>query len=145
MFVCSECGSRSDRPGRCNSDGAVRTLTDDAFLGTQIGPYRLARLIGRGGMGRVYLGLQPAVGGRVAIKVLSDDACVKPRLVERFFTEARAVNLISHDAIVRVLDFTRTPTGRPALVMELVEGRTLREIIRAGRPPLGGAVQVMIE
>jgi serine/threonine protein kinase len=145
MFVCAECGSKSDRAGLCTSDGTVRTFTDDAFLGMEIGPYRLARLLGRGGMGRVYLGIQPAVGGRVAIKLLSDDACEKPELIERFFTEARAVNLIRHEGIVHVLDFTRLATGRPAIVMELVEGRTLREIIQAGKVPLGGAVQVMIE
>ena len=145
MFVCAECGSRSEQAGPCHRDGAPRRETDDAFLGMEVGPYRLARLLGRGGMGRVYLGIQPAVGGRVAIKLLSDDACEKPSLIERFFTEARAVNLINHEGIVRVFDFTQTPTGRPAIVMELVDGRTLREIIRAGKPPLGGLIQVMIE
>jgi len=145
MFVCADCGSSSPRAGRCTADGTVRTMTDDAFLGVEVGPYRLARLLGRGGMGRVYLGVQPAVGGRVAIKLLSDDACDKPELVDRFFTEARAVNLIHHEGIVRVLDFTQVASGRPAIVMELVDGRTLREIIQAGRLPLGGVVQVMIE
>ena len=145
MFVCAECGSKSERAGSCTGDGTVRTFTDDAFLGMEVGPYRLARLLGRGGMGRVYLGIQPAVGGRVAIKLLSDDACEKPELIERFFTEARAVNLIKHEGIVRVLDFTEVASGRPAIVMELIEGRTLREIIQAGEVPLGGAVQVMIE
>ena len=145
MFVCAECGSRSEQAGPCHREGAARLATDDAFLGMEVGPYHLARLLGRGGMGRVYLGVQPAVGGRVAIKLLSDDACEKPSLIERFFTEARAVNLINHEGIARVFDFTETPTGRPAIVMELVEGKTLREIIRAGKVPLGGLVQVMIE
>ncbi|HEY5936401.1 MAG TPA: serine/threonine-protein kinase, partial [Kofleriaceae bacterium] len=67
-------------------------------------------------------------------------------LLDRFFTEARAVNLIRHSGIVMVHDFVRLPDGRPAIVMEMIDGRTLREIVRSGlATPLGGVVHLGIE
>jgi hypothetical protein len=61
----------------------------------------------------------PLAGRRPA----PDDACEKPELIERFFTEARAVNLIRHEGIVRVLDFTQFATGRPAIATVTVAHR----------------------
>ncbi|HEV7555378.1 MAG TPA: serine/threonine-protein kinase, partial [Kofleriaceae bacterium] len=145
MFVCDVCGERSEHAKFCTRDGNALVATDDPFLGAEVGRYRLTRLLGRGGMGRVYAGVQPELGSRVAIKVLSDEASERPELVERFFNEARAVNLIHHEGIVNVIDLMRLPSGRPVIVMELVDGRTLRDIVRAGPVPLGGIVQVMIE
>ena len=121
------------------------SVVDDGLLGTQVGPYRLVELLGRGGMGRVYLGVHPEIHARVAIKVISEEGGADPELVERFFAEARAVNMISHDGIVRVHDMVQLPGNRPAIIMELVDGRTLRDLIAAGPIPIGGAVQVMIE
>jgi serine/threonine protein kinase len=107
------------------------------MLGQVLGNYRIARLVGAGGMGRVYLGVNPQIGSRVAIKVLSEE-CAKDRsLVERFFTEARAVNVIRHESIVNVVDINQLPDGRPYIVMELLEGDSLAELIRRGPIPLG--------
>src|ERR1041384_86598 len=96
-------------------------------------------------MGRVYLAVHPAIGSRVAIKILSDQCARNPELLERFFAEARAVNLVRHESIVSVLDLAQLPDGRPFIVMEYVEGQTLAAIVRAGPVPLGGLVQVMTE
>jgi hypothetical protein len=104
MHVCSECGHRYDKGGYCAHDGKPVVETDDVLLGTEIGRYRLARLLGEGGMGRVYLAVQPAIGSRVAIKILSDQCARDPELLERFFAEARAVNLIRHESIISVID-----------------------------------------
>ena len=117
----------------------------DPLLGTEIGRYRLERLIGEGGMGQVYLGVQPAIGSRVAVKVLSDQCARDPELLERFFAEAKAVNLIRHENIVSVLDLALLSDGRPYIVMEFIEGQTLGQILRAGRAPLGGIIQAMVE
>ena len=121
------------------------TLNDDPLLGTEIGRYRLSHLLGEGGMGRVYLAIQPMIGSRVAIKVLSDQCARNPELLERFFAEARAVNLIHHESIVNVLDMSLLPDGRPYIVMEFVEGITLGEAVRNGAVPLGGLVQITSE
>ena len=146
MFVCGACGQRYERGGFCPEDGQPLPETTDALLGTEIGRYRLARMIGEGGMGQVYLAVQPAIGSRVAIKILSDQCARNPELLERFFAEAKAVNLIRHENIVSVMDLAQLPDGRPYIVMEFIEGYTLAAIVRgAQRAPIGGIVQVMSE
>ena len=122
----------------------------DPLLGTEVGRYRIERLLGEGGMGAVYLAEQPMIGSRVAIKVLSQECARSPELLERFFAEARSVNLIRHENIVSVLDLAQLPDGRPYIVMEFIEGQTLGQIIRATiaqgqRVPIGGIVQVSVE
>jgi len=117
----------------------------DPLLGTQIDRYRIERMLGEGGMGRVYLGLQPAIGSRVAIKILNEETARNPELVERLFAEARAVNLIRHENIVSVLDMAQLPDGRPYIVMEFVEGQTLAHHVRGVPAPLGGVHPVVGE
>lgn len=113
MHVCPECGRRELAPGSCPDDGAALSLAEDPLLGQTLGSYRVVRQIGRGGMGSVYLAVQPSIGSRVAIKVLSPEASESRELVERFFAEARAVNLIKSDGIVNVLDLAFLPDSRP--------------------------------
>src|ERR1700712_3929756 len=116
-FICHACGQRYDQGGYCAHDGQPLVMTDDPLLGTEVGRYRLARLLGEGGMGRVYLAIQPAIGSRVAVKILSDQCARNPELLDRFFSEARAVNLIHHESIVSVIDMAQLADGRPYIVM----------------------------
>src|SRR5512144_125084 len=110
MFVCSECGASRPTAGYCEVDGTpLAPNTDDALLGQTIGVYRIARLLGVGGMGRVYKGVHPQIGSRVAIKVLSREMSDRRDVVERFFSEARAVNVIRHESIVNILDLSTLP------------------------------------
>src|SRR5258706_6790026 len=118
MFVCPECGFSQANAGFCTEHGGALLSSDDALLGTTVGSYRVGRLIGRGGMGSVYLGVHPAIGSRVAIKVLTPESSASPGLVERFFSEARAVCVIRNENIVNVLDLKALPDGRPYIVME---------------------------
>src|SRR5271170_1273354 len=119
MFVCAECGAAQPIDGRCSADGTpLSAAGDDALLGQMIGPYRVARLLGVGGMGRVYKAVHPQIGSRVAIKVLSRECSDRRELVERFFAEAKAVNVIRHEGIVNVLDLATLPDGRPYIIME---------------------------
>ena len=141
QYVCPACGLAHDAPGRCPTDGEPLALASDPMLGATVGRYRVARLLGAGGMGRVYLGVQPAINSRVAIKVLTDAA--GPELIDRLFAEAYAVNVIRHDNIVDVLDHDRLPDGRAYLVMEYVTGQTLRAMLGAGAGPLAGVVAVL--
>lgn len=148
MYTCPVCARVFGKPGRCTSDGATLQGGEPAsLLGQQVGSYRVERLVGRGGMGEVYLALQPDIGARVAIKVLTGDAASSPSLVERFFAEARAVNLIHHESIVNVLDLSRTADGRPYIVMEYLEGAPLAQHFAAsGRAaPLGTLARLVVE
>ncbi|MDB4962640.1 MAG: pkn1 [Myxococcales bacterium] len=145
MFVCGACGQSFDRGGYCSTDGQALVATTDPMLGREVGRYRIARLLGEGGMGQVYLGVQPAIGSRVAIKILSNECTRIPELLERFFAEARAVNLIRHESIVSVIDMAQLDDGRPYIVMEFIEGQTLGQVVRSGPAPIGGVVQAMTE
>ena len=119
MFVCPECGATQPAAGHCPNDGTpITPIGEDVLLGTTIGAYRVARLLGIGGMGRVYKGVHPQIGSRVAIKVLSRECSDRRDLVERFFSEGKAVNLIRHESIVNVLDLAVLPDGRPFIIME---------------------------
>ena len=147
MFVCPECGQSEARAGHCTADGArLADGSTDALLGQTIGSYRIARLIGAGGMGSVYKAVQPSIGSRVAIKLLSHDPARSPSLVERFFSEARAVNVIRHEHIVNVLDLSALPDGRPYIVMEYLDGEPLASVLeRRGALPLGTLARMISE
>jgi len=116
----------------------------DPLLGQSIGNYRLERLIGEGGMGRVYEGLQPQIGARVAIKVLTCETG-SGEAINRFFDEARAVNRIRHEAIVDILDLGCLRDGRPYIVMEFLDGAPLSKHIARGPLPLGTAVKLVCD
>jgi serine/threonine protein kinase len=151
MFVCAECGASQPAAGRCPADGAtLSTIGEDVLLGTTIGVYRVARLLGIGGMGRVYKGVHPTIGSRVAIKVLSRECSDRRDLVDRFFAEAKAVNLIRHEGIVNVLDLAMLPDGRPYIIMEYLDGAPLASLIEHGIAtqvalPLGGVARMAAE
>ncbi|HTL32534.1 MAG TPA: serine/threonine-protein kinase [Kofleriaceae bacterium] len=117
------------------------TTQIDELLGTDVGNYRLIRVLGEGGMGRVYVGEQAAIASRVAIKVLTTK---DPDLVARFFAEAKAVNVIKHPGLVKVLALSHLPDGRPYIIMELVEGETLRTLVVRDSPlPIASVLDMM--
>jgi len=147
VYICHECGETYDAPGFCGRDGAeLAARGDDLLLGTTLGSWRVASLIGTGGMGRVYKAVQPNIGGRVAIKILNNQAAGDDQTVQRFFAEARAVNLIRHENIINVLDLATMNDGRPYIVMEYLDGAPLSDIIhQRGSLPLGGFANVLIE
>lgn len=106
-----------------------------------IGPYRVIRERGRGGMGVVYEADDPALGRRVAVKVLTAGPYVDARGRERFLREARTAAAVRHDHLVPVYTADATPDGSPYLVMPLVDGPTLADRVRstAGLPPRDAA------
>jgi serine/threonine protein kinase len=102
------------------------------LIGEQVGNFRIAALLGKGGMGEVYLA-EHQVGTRVAIKMLLPHVSANETLVQRFFNEAIAVGQIQHAGIGRIFD-SGTHAGRAYLVMELLPGETLAaRIRRSGR------------
>jgi tRNA A-37 threonylcarbamoyl transferase component Bud32 len=103
-------------------------------IGRSIGNYKIVRVLGEGGMGTVYLAEHPMIGKRVAVKMLRPDLGTDPGLVSRFFQEAKAVNDIRHPNIVDISDFGHTDDGIVYFVMELMEGRSLRDKLSASGP-----------
>ncbi len=111
------------------------TSAPDPLLGTTVGSFRLVRRIGHGGMGSVYLGEQTLIGSKVAVKVLHEHLASDASLVQRFYAEARAVNLIGHPNIVNIFDMSVVPPRRYYLIMEYLEGEPLSAAPAAPMPP----------
>jgi len=82
-------------------------------------------------MGVVYRAKQVALDKQVALKVLSDELRDDPEFVMRFHTEARAASRLDHPNSTRVIDFGEEPDGLLYIAMELLEGRTLTEVLSA--------------
>lgn len=100
--------------------------------GDRVLHYEISSLLGRGGMGEVWLARDPRLGRSVAIKLLPEDATRNAESVRRFVQEARAASALNHPHIVTVHDIGETPAGH-FIVMELVSGSTLRTILGAER------------
>jgi len=98
--------------------------------GTNVGGYLVEDVLGSGGMGVVYGATHPLIGKRAAIKVLKPELSHEPAAVERFVTEARAVNQIGHPNIVDIFDFGALEDGRHYYLMDLLEGESLRARLR---------------
>jgi len=124
-------------------------ISDDGegeILGQTLGSFRVLSILGKGGMGRVYLAEHIKLGRRVALKVLRPEFSVKRDAVGRFFQEAKAVSRIRHKNIVDVTDFVEAPDGITFIVMELLEGITLGEKFRRHlETPLREALEIGIQ
>lgn len=93
---------------------------------TAVGPYRLVRVLGEGGMGVVYLAQRDDIGSLSAIKLLRD-AWLSPARRERFADEQRTLASLNHPAIARLYDADRLADGTPWFAMEYVEGAPLTD------------------
>ena len=120
--------------------------TEDPVLtsGLEVGPYRIAALLARGGTGDVYRATDTRLRRDVALKVLSHTRTSDPHRVERFIHEARLTASLDHANIVRVYDVGRTPE-HTYLVAELLEGETLRARIERGPMPVGDVLRIALE
>jgi serine/threonine protein kinase len=99
--------------------------------------FRLVRVLGEGGMGRVWLAEEVQTGKRVALKELLPDLSRDRKAVERFFAEARAIENISHPGIVQIQAAFPDPTGgRHSYVMEYLEGEDLQQAMQRTILPL---------
>ena len=110
--------------------------------GEHVGPYAVAELLGAGGMGEVYKAHDTRLDRDVAIKFLPRDVADDPAALERFQREARAASALNHPNICTIHDIGEFQ-GRPYLVMELLEGRSLRDHI-GHRPVAVPALREMV-
>ncbi len=103
----------------------------DPLIGTVVADrYRITRKLGEGGMGVVYLAVHEALRKQVAMKLLATSGRIDREAVARFEREAIAAANLKHPNIAEATDFGRLPDGALYLVMEYVEGTTLRKVLR---------------
>jgi serine/threonine protein kinase len=159
-MICSNCGRKNDDATArfCASCGMMlihsqpapaisqpetqrdsptptRAEAADALTGRTLdGKYRLDSRLGIGGMGAVFLTTRLHIGDTVAVKILHPEYGADPQFAERFRREAQAAARLKHPNAVSIYDFGITPDGLMFIVMELVEGRSLREIIKLQGP-----------
>jgi serine/threonine protein kinase len=103
--------------------------------GQRLGPYRVLRLLGAGGMGRVYLADDTPRPAQVALKVLNDDVLGNGSARLRFLREAQTAAAVLHPSVATVFAI-HAADDCVFIAMELVEGRTLRSFLEARRGPL---------
>ncbi|HKH45559.1 MAG TPA: protein kinase [Thermoanaerobaculia bacterium] len=109
-----------------------------------IGPYRILERLGAGGMGEVFLAYDDRLDRRVAIKRIRPDAGAKPDRRERFRREARMAARLSHPAIVQVYDILQE-NDLDYIIMEYVEGATLRKMVERGPLPVRQVLELARE
>ncbi|HEX2123437.1 MAG TPA: protein kinase, partial [Thermoanaerobaculia bacterium] len=143
LRLCPKCG-------RCYAPDASQCELDSAPLVPESGvprviedKYVVTKLLGRGGMGSVYLATQKRLNRPVAIKVLLSHLVGSSSMRSRFEREARIVARLRHPAIVTIHDFGVLPSGHAYLVMEYLDGDTLRKTIAAGPQPLDVAMTIL--
>ena len=125
---CPTCGGCYDSgTGRCRTEGAALVAVTAPRL--LVGRYQLERRLGRGGMGTVYVALDTSLDRRVAAKLVREDLVGLPGAAERFQREARVAAAFSHPNVVTVHDFGLAG-AHAFLIMELLDGRTLRDTLR---------------
>jgi serine/threonine protein kinase len=106
--------------------------------------YLIVRELGSGGFGKVFLAHDKQLHNRpVVVKIQLDRAIDDPWFEKKFEEELRAMALIDHPGVVGALDSARTPDGRPFLVMQYVEGRSLRSVITSDGLPLDRAANII--
>src|SRR6185503_17335914 len=133
--------SAADQPAQ-----RLTTERPESRVGQVLGSYRLAEVIGRGGMGCVYRAEHTKLGRDVALKLLREDYAQRRDAVARFFQEARAVNLIRHRNIVDVIDYVELEGGAVFIIMELLAGHSLGRMMRMpGGIPLGRALGMVAQ
>jgi predicted permease len=138
------------RCGRCYAADASTCETDDQALVPEAGvprvieeKYVVTKLLGRGGMGSVYQAMQTRLNRPVAIKVLLSHLVGSSSMRSRFEREARIVARLRHPAIVTIHDFGVLPSGHAYLVMEHLDGETLRKKILSGAVSFEAAIEIL--
>jgi len=111
--------------------------------GTRLGPYEILAPLGAGGMGEVYRARDSRLARDVAVKVLPEEFFESEERRQRFEREARLLASLNHPNIAAVFSFEEAE-GRHLLVMELLEGETLRERLGSGALPVHNAVEIGI-
>src|ERR1051325_2211317 len=146
---CNSCGRTLPQPQTPLAGDSVQSRVaviekQDILIGrTMESRDRIDSLMGLGGMGSVYRVNRLMIGDEVAMKILHSERVADPHAGERFRREAQAAARLKHPNAVSIYDFGITSDGLQYLVMELVEGQSLRQIIKQEGPlPASVAAEV---
>ena len=148
--VCPACGARYPADFRvCPRDATPledAPSDEDPLVGQLFdGNYEVVRVIGEGGMGRVYEARHTRLHTkRFAVKLLHHELAREPEVVTRFQREAEAASVLTHPNVVGVFDVNTSADGRPYIVAELLEGEELGKYLeRLGKLPVAEAVHIV--
>ncbi len=138
MSVCAECHKEfADTARFCPFCGAVATgaAAADPYVGSLVaGKFRIEKLLGQGGMGKVYLANHQVLDQKVVLKVLHREYAEDPDTVKRFQHEGRAASRLRHPNVIQVLDFGAMEDGTLFMAMEYLPGQDLSGIIQREFP-----------
>src|SRR5580704_12543826 len=109
--------------------------------GTKLGPYEIVAPLGAGGMGEVYRARDSRLGRIVAVKILPAELAADSDRLHRFEREARSTSSLNHPNIVTIYDLGRDGSTH-YMAMEMIEGKTLRELLLAGTLPIRKAIEI---
>jgi serine/threonine-protein kinase len=146
---CPQCNARYPKEFRvCPQDATPleEASEEDPLIGAVVAnTYHIVRLIGEGGMGRVYEATHTRLTNRkLAVKLLHDDMARQAEILTRFEREAEAASTIVHPNVVEVLDVDRLEDGRPFIVCEYLEGEELGALLdRVGTLPVETAIRIV--
>jgi len=160
-FVARECAGDPEMEANIlamlEEDSHGADLLDDDFakvardvlerpvpIPRNIGPYRILRVLGEGGMGVVYLGERDDLSGLAAIKVLRD-ASLSPARIDRFVSEQRTLVRLNHPAIVRLFDADMLADQTPYFVMEHVDGKAITEYCQSNSKSIAERLNLFCE
>ena len=133
MKLCPICAtSYPDGNRTCPTHGTLLVDSEELPAGTMIRDcYRIVRVIGKGGMGTVYLAEHILLGEERALKFLSTALAANPQFLQRFLQEARAASKLRHPNIAATLELGQAEGGSLYICMEFVDGPSLRAILKA--------------
>src|SRR6266545_6006715 len=146
MKYCTVCKAKyNDNVSFCPVDGEVLEDDPSSIVGSVLdGQYKIESLLGKGGMGAVYLARHILLGDRVAIKILPPEVRNNAEWLRRFRREGQAARRFRHPNAVTVYDLRTATDGTIYMVMEYIEGHTLEaEIKRRGRFNPEGALEIL--
>src|SRR6202008_641638 len=113
---------------------AVRTVGYETMMGRVfLGRYQTVRLLGEGGMGRVYLARQIDLGRQVVVKVMHDHIAAEPKFHERFQRETLLMARFQHPYVVTLFDASLNDPQGPCIIMEYIRGVTLDALLQRNR------------
>ena len=130
-------------------DSAIRGLAaqlvaenSGCAAGDQVGQFRLLEILGRGGMGEVWLAEDARLGRKVAVKFLARGSEETERRFQRFQEEARSVSALNHPNIITIYD-TGEDRGRHYIVTEHIQGKTVRQLLESGPLPVTSSIRLI--
>ncbi len=130
---------------------AVQAIADDqaqSLVGRKLGRYQILSLLGRGGMGEVYLAQDPRLGRKLALKLLPQEFTLDRERVQRFKQEARAASALNHPNIITIFEIDQVQTeagGVHFIAAEFINGETLRQCLAGGAVKLSEAMDIAVQ